>query len=130
MGFARDQGVLAAFIPDNGEMLGETLWVDGKREFTAFSMPSASGKPGRQKLLDLFPLTDSKDVKFWLLRKAAVELEMDVIETVSHCAAEDFVYNSTPRHAQIPSTVLAIRMYERGPWIKLETLKKEETDGT
>lgn len=130
MGFARDQGVIAAFIPDDGRMLHETLYKDGNREFTAFSIDSPSGKVGRQKLIDLFPLAESRDVKFWLLRPAAAILGMDVIEAVCHCAAEDFVYNSIPRHAQTPGTVLAIRMYERGPWCKLESLEKKEDEVT
>lgn len=119
IGFARDQGVIAAFIPDDGTMLSEAAWQDNGRQFTAFYIPGPMGKP---KLLDLFPLTDSRDVKFWLLRKAAVELGFDVIEPVCHCAAEDFNYESIPRSTQTPGTVLAIRMYERGPYIKLESL--------
>lgn len=121
MGIQEGDGVIAAFIPNDGSMLAESLYVDGKREFTAFHHDEV--------LLDLFPLTDSKNVKWWVVKQAARDLLLNVIEPCWHGPAEEFKISSIPRASQRPGTVLAIRQYTRGPWLTLEKVTEEsETD--
>lgn len=122
MGIPQGDGVLAAFIPANGDMLSEALYTSGKREFTAFHLDNV--------VLDLFPLTDSNDVKWWMVKASARELSLDVIQPIWHGPAEEFKIESISRTSQRPGTVLAIRQWARGPWLTLEKRETENTEET
>lgn len=120
MGIPAGEGVLAAFIPANGDILREFPYSSGKREFVCFHQDG--------RALDLFPVFDEQNVKWWMVKQAAFDLGLDLIPTVWHGPAEEFNVESIPRTAQSPGTVLAVRQYTRGPWLTLEKIAEGTSD--
>lgn len=121
-GIARDEGVVVAYIPKNqdGVILMESTYRDGKRAFTVFSLDGVA--------IDAKP-HDTGAMKWWMVREAARALRLEFIEPIFACAAEDFRVSSLPQVPKPADHVLAFRQYNRGPWIKLEPDPDKETNG-
>ncbi len=121
-GVARDEGVVVAYIPTNNEgtLTMEHEYRDGDRRFTAYSLDGV--------LLDMLP-HDRKGAKWWQVREAARQLELDWIEPIHACAAEDFRLSCVleKRLPQPENTKLAFRQYGRGPWITLDPESMNES---
>lgn len=114
-GVDRDEGVIVAYIPKNeeGVLTMQHAYRDGTRSFTAYSMDG--------KLLDMVP-EDRKNMKWWQVREAARALELDIIEPIHSCAAEDFRL-SCLLDKQLPrpeAHSLAFRRFSKGPWITID----------
>jgi hypothetical protein len=116
---APDEGVIVAFLPRTDGIMQEVEYRDGKRTFTLHSIDG--------KIVDLFP-SDNKGVKWWMAKEAARVNKLSWPEELWRGPAAEFNLDSLPEVQQPENTVLALRMYKRGPWIRLQETKKEATE--
>ena len=119
MGLPRDEGLVVAYIPSTAQMPEEYEYRDGKRSFVAVAYDDT--------LMDLLPM-DRKPVKWWLVREAARQLRLEMIEPLWAGAVEDFRVSCLPQLPKPEGRTLAMRRYSQGPWIILEERKNEQLE--
>lgn len=119
MGLESGEGLICAFIPIMNAVPQEVEFRDGKRNFTLVSLDGV--------VLDLVP-QDQKTVKWWIVRTAARENKLQIPEPIWSGAAEDFRVEALPDLPQPENTILALRQYRCGPWIKLQEAPKVEPE--
>lgn len=121
LGIPGDEAFMFAYIPVVDGLMDEYPWRDGKREGTLFAWEGLA--------MDILP-EDSKAVKWWLVKNAAREYKLDVVEPIFTCPAADFRVQCLPEVPRPDGTRLAFRMYGRGPWITLPEKEMNESDAT
>lgn len=117
LGIDDNDAVIAAFIPTLDFVAEEHIWRDGDRMFKVYSADGV--------VLDMHPTNDTKAVKWWLVKMAAHELKLSIIQPFWTGQAAEFRVSSLPDVPKPENTIVSIRSYSRGPWIKLE---REERD--
>jgi hypothetical protein len=115
MGLDRDDGLIAAYIPVNAELMNEHTMPDG----TLYSVDGCA--------VDLV-MDDEKPVRFWQLKQAARQFRLNHPEPIWTGAAGDFRVQCLPKVPQPADTTLAVRQYRRGPWITLTEEDKVRYD--
>ncbi len=108
--FEPGEGLLAAFVPVTDKVPKEYEYRDGTRNFRLFSWNGVA--------LDMLP-GDAGACKWWMVKDAAREAKVGLIEPVWAGPADDFTLKCLPDLPQPPNTHLAVRRFSRGPWIKL-----------
>lgn len=122
MGITGDEGLLCAYIPLMVGMPQEVEYREGTRTFTLVSLDG--------RAIDMMP-QDQKGVKWWMVKNAAKENKLEFPQELWYGPADEFSIDALPDMPQPEGTVLALRQYSRGPWIKLQdSLSKEKKEDT
>lgn len=117
LGLARDTGIMLAFIPTQDGIPREVTYREGTRTYILAHLDGV--------VLDLIP-QDMKPVKWWIVKNAAREEKLNIPQPLWYGPAEDLNIDELPDLPQPENTVLAMRQYSQGPWIKLQNTKKME----
>jgi hypothetical protein len=114
LGWDPYEGVVAAFIPDipNDAPNEEHLVTDGVAcVYNGMVIDVVSVKP----------------TKWWKVKNAARELGLSFLNPVWGGPVSEFSVNSLPDVPQPEGTILAIRRFHQGPWIKLQEKIEDES---
>jgi hypothetical protein len=114
LGWDPYEGVNAAFIPDipNDAPNEEHMVIDGV----------ACVYNGM-----VIDVVNVKPTKWWKVRNAARELGLSFPEPIWSGPVSEFSVNSLPDVPQPEGTILAVRRFHQGPWIKLQEKIEDES---
>jgi len=108
------EGLICAYIPAQILQMEEFEVRSGDRYFTLYAHRTAWDNV----VLDAMP-SDSKNVKWWLVKELARSEGLSWVEPFWSGPAGEFDVRWLPDVPRPERSVMAIRQYSRGPWIKL-----------